>query len=108
MSSTYYCIWGLCNSQQFCCGDNMCCDDTDLNSLLLTVIIFGIIIVMILGGTCFYCTPRRMYAPFLKKYFKISYTLMSTQQENKASTSMNQGSVIEGCVVQVEKTKTVV
>lgn len=80
MSSSYYCIWGLCDSRQYCCGDNVCCDETDFNMLLVTII-FGIIIVMTFCCICFYCISRRIYTSFLKKYFKIIYIL--TQKEFK-------------------------
>lgn len=106
MSSPHYCIWGLCESQQYCCGDNVCCDETDFNSLFLTAIIFGTIVILTLCCICCYCTSRRVHASFLKKYFKITYTLMSNQRENETNAARNQESIVEDCVVRIEKTKT--
>ncbi|XP_017798761.1 PREDICTED: uncharacterized protein LOC108579685 [Habropoda laboriosa] len=107
MGSSHYCVWGSCTSWESCCGNNVCCNDVDFNSLYLTAAIFGTIIVMALCCACFYCSSRRVYSPLLKKYLKISYTLLSTQQENRTGPSTNQDATMEDCIVQIEKTKTV-
>ncbi|XP_015434081.1 PREDICTED: uncharacterized protein LOC107189912 [Dufourea novaeangliae] len=102
MISLHYCIWGLCESWEYCCGDNECCKESDLNSLLVTAIIFGALIFVALCCVCFYCGSRRNYAPFLKRYLRISYTLMSSQGGSK---TINQDTTAKDCVVQVETTK---
>ncbi|KOX79209.1 hypothetical protein WN51_07211, partial [Melipona quadrifasciata] len=105
-SSSHYCIWGLCDPQQYCCGDNVCCNEADFNSLLLTVIISGTgLLLLILCCICYYCISRQIYVSFIKKYFKINYVLMSNQCENKTNILKNQESV-EDCIVSIEKTKT--
>ncbi|XP_017767153.1 PREDICTED: uncharacterized protein LOC108555836 [Eufriesea mexicana] len=122
MSSPHYCIWGLCDSQQYCCGDNVCCNEADFNSLFLPYVhysfnpiscinnilltkihinsafIAGTIIIITLCCIAFIILER-IGTPFLKKYFKVTYTLMSTELENKVNTTTNQESIMKGCVV---------
>ncbi|CAD1480122.1 unnamed protein product, partial [Heterotrigona itama] len=100
--SSPYCIWGLCDPQQYCCGNNVCCNEADFNSLLLTVIISGTMLFLTLCYICYYCISRRIYVSFIDT---ITYTLMSNQRENKANILKNQESM-ENCIVSIEKTKT--
>lgn len=67
--------------------------------------IIGAMIVMALCCTCFYCSSRRACIPFFKQYFNISYVLMSTQREKKGCATGSEESMLEGCIVEVEKTK---
>ncbi|XP_076381343.1 uncharacterized protein LOC143260269 [Megalopta genalis] len=102
MSSVHYCVWGLCQSWEYCCGDNECCKETEFNSLLLTAFVLGALLLVTLFCICIYCGSRRSYAPFLKKYFKVSYTLMSSQMKNK---TIDQNATTKDSVIQIETTK---
>ncbi|XP_076161567.1 uncharacterized protein LOC143143774 isoform X3 [Ptiloglossa arizonensis] len=105
MSSLHYCIWGLCESWEYCCGDNACCKETNFDSLFLTITILGTLVAVALCCVGFYCSSRRICAKFLKRYFKISYTLMSTQRDIKLGSTINQESMTNDCIVKVETTK---
>ncbi|XP_076641478.1 uncharacterized protein LOC143352678 [Halictus rubicundus] len=103
MSLVHYCIWGLCESWEYCCGDNECCKEADFNFLLLTAFILGALLFVALFCICIYCGSRRSYyAPFLKKYLKISYTLMSSQTKNKVT---DQNETTKESVIQIQTTK---
>ncbi|XP_076234931.1 uncharacterized protein LOC143179523 [Calliopsis andreniformis] len=105
MSSLHYCVWGLCESWEYCCGDNTCCRETDFNSLLLTIFILGTLIVVALFCICVYCSSQRIYVPFLKKYFRIIYVLMSTSRENTVGSTIKKETTTEDYVVEVQTTK---
>ncbi|CAK9796662.1 hypothetical protein ANTPLA_LOCUS918 [Anthophora plagiata] len=107
MGLSPYCIWGLCNSWEYCCGDNVCCSGSDFNSLLLTATILGTIIIVALCCACFWGSCQRVWSPLLKRYLRISYTLMSTQQENRIGSSVNKDSTTKECVVQIKETTAV-
>nr|XP_034180051.1 uncharacterized protein LOC117604275 [Osmia lignaria] len=102
MSSSHYCVWGLCGLQGYCCGDNVCCEETNINALLIGAIVFGAIAIMSLCCAYLYCNSRRIYGVFLKRYFKINYNLMSIPQENLTVSVTNQKSTkTENYVVQM-------
>ncbi|XP_044260775.1 WW domain binding protein 1-like [Tribolium madens] len=46
--SSYYCDFGLCEADQYCCGDNKCCTNvTDLWYFWIGIVIAVIIIIVI-------------------------------------------------------------
>ncbi|CAK9817666.1 hypothetical protein ANTQUA_LOCUS9512 [Anthophora quadrimaculata] len=104
MGLSPYCIWGLCDSREYCCGDNVCCSGSDFNYLLLTATILGTIIILGLCCACFYGSCQRVWPPLLKRYLKISYTLMFTQKEKRTSPSANKDSTMTESVVQIKET----
>ena len=103
MSSPHYCIWGLCESQQYCCGDNVCCYETDINFSYSAAIIFGSVAVSAIIYICYYFMYREICAFVIKKYCKITFTSMSNQRKNETNAARNQESIVGGCVVQIEK-----
>lgn len=67
--------------------------------------ILGTLIIVALFCICVLCRSQRTYVPFIKKYFRLSYTLMSAQRENKAGSAINKQTTTEDCVVEVETAK---
>lgn len=57
----YYCEWDLCGSDQYCCGDNLCCDYVYSLWYFWVGILFVVILLSACGGLfryCYYHSPQ--------------------------------------------------
>ncbi|KAG8237720.1 hypothetical protein J437_LFUL017839 [Ladona fulva] len=102
--TAYYCEWDLCGPDQYCCGDNICCN----NVYSLWYFWAGIIILVIMLSTCGggffrYCfavrnqvtvKPVTKYMPLLNEqstsdksrlFDEINYEIMNDIDHNLAS-----------------------
>ncbi|XP_011643572.1 uncharacterized protein LOC105431222 [Pogonomyrmex barbatus] len=78
-TTAHYCVWGLCESWEYCCDENVCCSYKDYDIWITVVIIAGVIIGMILAGTCLYYNLRRIYLYLQQKYCGINSVSMPSE-----------------------------
>ncbi|XP_071651684.1 uncharacterized protein [Temnothorax longispinosus] len=78
-TTAHYCVWGLCESSQYCCDENVCCSYRDYDIWITVVIIAGVVIGMILAGTCLYYNLCRIYLYLQKRYYGISSVSMPSE-----------------------------
>lgn len=51
----YYCEWDLCGSDQYCCGDNLCCEYVYSLWYFWVGVLFVVILLSACGGLFRYC-----------------------------------------------------
>ncbi|XP_020280536.1 uncharacterized protein LOC109853132 [Pseudomyrmex gracilis] len=77
----HYCVWGLCESWEYCCDENVCCSYKDYNIWMIIVIIAAVVIGMILAGTCFYYNLNCLYFYLRQRYYGINSTSVPSEFE---------------------------
>uniref|UniRef100_A0A0N7ZCE5 Vesicular, overexpressed in cancer, prosurvival protein 1 n=1 Tax=Scylla olivacea TaxID=85551 RepID=A0A0N7ZCE5_SCYOL len=45
-----YCEWDLCGGEQYCCGDNLCCDYVNHHWYFWVGVVFMVLLVSACGG----------------------------------------------------------
>ncbi|KAG7209978.1 hypothetical protein KM043_011566 [Ampulex compressa] len=82
MASDHYCIWGSCNLQQYCCGDNVCCDsnESEFNTLFIVVITLGTLILAAICCIYVYYNRKWFHSLLLWKWLR-SYVMLSKTTE---------------------------
>ncbi|XP_011174071.1 uncharacterized protein LOC105206259 [Solenopsis invicta] len=78
-TTAHYCVWGLCESSEYCCDENVCCSYKDYNIWITVVIIAGVVIGMIMAGTCLYYNLCRIYLYLQRRYYGISSVSMPSE-----------------------------
>ncbi|KYN11581.1 hypothetical protein ALC57_16169, partial [Trachymyrmex cornetzi] len=68
-TTAHYCVWGLCESSEYCCDENVCCSYKDYDIWITMIIIAGVVIGMILAGTCLYYNLCRIYLYLQRRYY---------------------------------------
>nr|XP_012223735.1 PREDICTED: uncharacterized protein LOC105672996 isoform X2 [Linepithema humile] len=82
-ATAHYCVWGLCESWEYCCDDNICCSYNNYNTWITIAIIAGTVIAMILIGTCLYYNLRRIYHYLRQRYYGINSVSMPSEFESE-------------------------
>uniref|UniRef100_T1JH95 Calpain catalytic domain-containing protein n=1 Tax=Strigamia maritima TaxID=126957 RepID=T1JH95_STRMM len=83
----YYCEWDQCETDQYCCGDNLCCDYVYSLWYFWVGIVFVVILLSACGGLFRYC-----YYNYRTGGHQSNYTLVPNLQaayENKLHTRVN-------------------
>ncbi|XP_018311214.1 uncharacterized protein [Mycetomoellerius zeteki] len=65
----HYCVWGLCESSEYCCDENVCCSYKDYDIWITMIIIAGVVIGMVLAGTCLYYNLCCIYLYLQRRYY---------------------------------------
>ncbi|RLU15288.1 hypothetical protein DMN91_012282 [Ooceraea biroi] len=80
-TTAHYCVWGLCESWEYCCDENVCCSSKDYDIWITLVIIAGVVIGMVVAGTCLYYNIRRIYLYLQRRYHGINSVSMPAEFE---------------------------
>lgn len=59
--SAYYCNHDLCREDQYCCGDNLCCDYVYSPWYFWAGVVFMILVLSACGGLFRYCYDSNSY-----------------------------------------------
>ncbi|XP_054716283.1 uncharacterized protein LOC129225798 [Uloborus diversus] len=87
--SAYYCNHDLCREDQYCCGDNMCCDYVYSPWYFWAGVVFMILVLSACGGLFRYCYESNSYVVHTRYSFKDSYyPTKSASEEDKGLSSV--------------------
>ncbi|XP_029663849.1 uncharacterized protein LOC115235901 [Formica exsecta] len=82
-TAAHYCVWGQCESWEHCCAENVCCSNKENYNIWITVmIIAGIVIGMVLAGTCLSYNLRRIYLYLQQRYYGINSVSVPSEFES--------------------------
>ncbi|XP_029173693.1 uncharacterized protein LOC114942487 [Nylanderia fulva] len=81
-TAAHYCVWGLCESWEFCCDENICCSSKDYNIWITVMIIAAIVIGMVLAGTCLTYNLRRIYLYLQQRYYGFNSVSVPSEFES--------------------------
>ncbi|KAG8192633.1 hypothetical protein JTE90_017195 [Oedothorax gibbosus] len=59
--SAYYCNHDLCREDQYCCGDNLCCDYVYSPWYFWAGVVFMVVMLSACGGLFRYCYDGKAY-----------------------------------------------
>ncbi|KAL0122236.1 hypothetical protein PUN28_007169 [Cardiocondyla obscurior] len=83
--AAHYCVWGLCESSEYCCAENVCCSYKDYDIWITVLIIAGVVIGMILVGTCLYYNLYNLFVYLKKRYYCSSVSVpLEFEPEDKS------------------------
>ncbi|XP_076067031.1 uncharacterized protein LOC143040220 [Oratosquilla oratoria] len=74
-----YCEWNICGSEQYCCGDNQCCDYVYSLWYFWVGIVFVIILVSACGGLFRYYYRRWNNNKKRPSYSSLTYNILSEE-----------------------------
>ncbi|EFN61080.1 hypothetical protein EAG_15056 [Camponotus floridanus] len=80
-ATAHYCAWGLCESWEQCCDENVCCSPKDYSIWITVIIVAGIVIGMVLAGTCLSYNLRRIYLYLQQRYYGINSVSVPSEFE---------------------------
>ncbi|XP_032690756.1 uncharacterized protein LOC116853693 isoform X2 [Odontomachus brunneus] len=78
----HYCVWGLCESWEYCCDENLCCTYDDYNVWIAVIIIAGVVIGMIFAGICLYYNFQRIYVYLRQRCYSINSVPIPSEFES--------------------------
>ncbi|XP_014482788.1 PREDICTED: uncharacterized protein LOC106748605 [Dinoponera quadriceps] len=81
-AAAHYCVWGLCESWEYCCDENICCTYDDYNVWITVIIIAGVVTGMILAGVCLYYNLQRVYIYLRHRYYGVNSIAIPSEFES--------------------------
>ncbi|GFY51878.1 uncharacterized protein TNIN_66131 [Trichonephila inaurata madagascariensis] len=85
--SAYYCNHDLCRSDQYCCGDNLCCDYVYSPWYFWAGVVIMILILSACGGLFRYCYESNSYV-VMHSANETYYPCKGAVDEDKGLTSV--------------------